>query len=692
MAFLGSESNADEKTHMEIFNSSQRLAEEFQKRLSLEEFPELGDIQTHTWRDTAVSLLKKISPVTSAPSGQSSQDVIGNESTGHPAIQVPYRVQSAVSRESPLITFSLTTQSPRLAQRMLEVYLHVYFDLRQQHRRAELQEAVAWLKKELERAKKSLVESQVRLIAFTTENDIVDTRDGGMTQAMALVNKALESKLLSQERETTLKLLESHLKDGTVKNYHWAADQDMYVSGLKSDIARMESEYAQMRAVYSERYYKLTLLSQKIQFMKDKVKNLEQTFAVAAVVIAEQQSQAADERLQKAREEAARVQLLLPQYMILKEEVKSNSELQDRLFKEYRRMSLRAKKVNVGLKMVDPPSLPVTPSWPNPLLNFLIGSLLGLFAGVSAVFVSSAFDETVRHHTQIEKELGLRKLGVVPTVDMESHADAGDGQAPSIEFLAYTRPGSLLADAIRNVETAVRLSNIDDPIRSMAVSSTVPGEGKTLVAVSLSTVLTSAGRHKVVLVDADLRRPRVYKALGFHEKGPGLSDLLSDPGLSLDQVLRQHQIPGFFSITSGDIPEDPIRLLMSGHMGRVMQELETRFDYVVVDCPPILGFSDTPVISRYVDGTILMVRPGQVLKNQLKEAVNSVRRVDGARVLGFVMNMANGIHHHAQRHDAEGSTVVHRRNHSIPLYSGTMNIVKNLPKYVRRIIRRNTTT
>jgi capsular exopolysaccharide synthesis family protein len=621
---------------LEIFSSSRSLAEAFKMRITFEEFPELKSRKT-SWRDGLVGRI----PFVGSLFPETAEPVQAVNGMASPKLNVPVRTSAKSSKKSGLITVSMTAENPRLAQKMLDAYLDVYLNRNLENRRAESLEAADWLKKELDEVNEKLIESQTNLVSFTIDHGIVDSRDGGIGQVMSIVNRTMEKRIRSQENQDQLSMLEKEAQGQGATEHLPSSGKSEYIGKLKGDIAIMESEYTQMTAVYSENYPKLVLMKKKIKFLKDRILTMERDSISAAKQFAEKEQQAVQQSLQAASKEASRVQVLEAQYLTLKKEVDTSLEFQKMLLKEYKQMHIKARTIGNNLRMIDTPTLPVAPSWPKTALFMLIGCLVGLVGGIAAAFVANAFDDTIKHHSELEKDLGLRKLGVVPDMTRAAHLHNLDEESTDFEFVAHDKPKSPMSDAIRNVQTSIMLSNMDDSVRSLCVSSSVPGEGKTTIALSLATVLTVAGTRRVVLVDADMRKPRVHKALGLTEPGPGLADLLNGLKAPLDDVLHPHRIPGFFYITAGQIPQDPISLISGDKMQLLMDELHERFDYIVVDCPPILGFSDTPIISTYVNGLVLVVEPGKVMKGQVKDAVSSILSVDNGRILGVVINKAD---------------------------------------------------
>jgi len=620
---------------IEIFSSSTSLKEAFKKKIMTEELPELQSITPSRWQQIMSWFMDLVRDKPDNTTGAVRKD------TGFSLDDLEVRAAAKPSTKSGLLTVSMTAETPRLAQKMLDLYIDLYLQRNLEARRAESIEAAQWLHSELEEIGTKLTSAQANLVAFSVEHGIVDARDGGIGQVMAVVNKAVENRIRTQETKTKLSLLEKEMDRREAGSYVTTGEPNEYIGKLKQDLAMMESEYAQSRVLYSENYPKLVLMNKKIKFLRDRIHMLEKQTVTAAKELAEKEEQAVTHSYKTSSEEAARVQVLEAQYQTLKKDVDANLEFQKLLLNEYNKMLIRARTITNNLRLIDPPSLPVKPSWPKKKLNLLVGTILGIVGGIGAAFIAHSLDDSVKHHSDLERELGLRNLGVVPDLVKSSKIHNVDAESAKLELIAYDKPKSPMSDAMRNVQVSIMLSNKEEPARSLCVSSSIPGEGKTLIAVSLATVLTSSGRHRVVLVDADMRKPRVHKALGISDEGIGLADLVNGERAPLDEVIRSYRIPGFFCITAGHIPEDPVSLLSGEKMQAVMQELQERFDYVVVDCPPILGFADTPIVSSYVDGLVLVVQPGKVVMGQVRQAVDAILSVDDANILGIVTNKAD---------------------------------------------------
>lgn len=552
------------------------------------------------------------------------------------------RVNVKPVKQSNLLQVSMDATNRRLAEELLQNYIDLYLERNLEKRRTESLQAATWLKEELVTVEKKLRDAQVALLDFAMSHAIVDSRDGGFAQVMGILNKKMEGAIKAQEARAKVQALE---EQGSSEEAGVLMPKDIsneYIGKLKQELAMMESEYTQMRGLYSPSYPKLKMLKKKIQFLTDRIETMEKNLVSTALSSAKQEERLLEGSYDSAKREAGRIRSLEAEYSALRKDVDTHTEFQVILLKEFKQMDIRARTISNDIKLVDRPSLPNNPSWPKKKLFLLVGSLIGLVLGVAAAFVADQIDNTLQSPREIDTGLGAKRLGVVPDATKllgSGQQDASAGTA--YEFLAYEFPRSPMSDAIRNIQTSIFLANPEHPTKCLAVSSATPSEGKSLIAVSIATVLASDKTKRVVIVDADLRKPRLHRVFGRTEPGRGFTSIFNGKEPEYSRLLHAYApVPGLFYLTSGPVPDDPVAILQSDRAKHVFAELRHSFDHVVVDCPPILGFADTSLISLNVDGLVMVARQGHVGRDELREAMQIISSTNGCPILGVVMNGA----------------------------------------------------
>jgi capsular exopolysaccharide synthesis family protein len=248
-------------------------------------------------------------------------------------------------------------------------------------------------------------------------------------------------------------------------------------------------------------------------------------------------------------------------------------------------------------------------------------------------------DNKIRTAEDVEKKLNLPSLGLVPDIKKLNIKLSVNGNGRRYEFLPYYAPNSRASDSIGNVATSIFLSAPLDTMSTLVVSSSVPGEGKTYLAVSISTAMSS-GDRKVLVIDTDLRKPAIAKVFGERDGVVGLTSLLSRNDLQLSDVVRSSPVPGLYYLPAGPRPSNPAGVLRSRRMVDLVNHLKTKFNLLVFDTPPIVGFPDVPILSEYCDALILISKEGHVPVQLIRHAADSVS-MGRCHLLGVVLNMAD---------------------------------------------------
>ena len=278
-----------------------------------------------------------------------------------------------------------------------------------------------------------------------------------------------------------------------------------------------------------------------------------------------------------------------------------------------------------SIVQVEPASPPVEPVRPRVVTNSALAGVVGIMLAVGLIFLFDALDNTVKNPDQIESVTGLSVIGMVPKYPVE--------EGSPITILKPRHPS---VEAFRVLRTNLKYASVDKKIQKIMITSAEPGVGKTELATNLAVVFAQSG-SEVMLIDADLRRPKVHHRFGM-ENRTGLSRVFIR---GLDQknevVIRNSDVPKLSILTAGPLPPNPSELLGSEKMSEILDSYSDRVEYLFVDTPPVLAVTDAVIISQLVDGVILVVKPGETQISALKQAVERLRQVD-ANLLGVVLN------------------------------------------------------
>lgn len=281
----------------------------------------------------------------------------------------------------------------------------------------------------------------------------------------------------------------------------------------------------------------------------------------------------------------------------------------------------------VKVTVVKRAALPTSPVSPRKTLNLVLGFLLGLAVGIGGAVLRETLDTTVKDPEQIQRDFGVSTLGAI----------SYDPDAPKRPLIVQADPHSPRAEAFRQLRTNLQFVNVDQAPRSIVVTSSVPDEGKTTTATNLAIVLAESGL-RVIIVEADLRRPRIAQYLGI-EGAVGLTSVLINQAELKDAVQPWGGNGGLLHVlASGPTPPNPSELLGSKGMADLLRELERDYDLVLIDAPPLLPVTDAAVLANAVSGALVVVRHGRTRREQVARAIDSLRAVDTA-VFGIVLTM-----------------------------------------------------
>jgi capsular exopolysaccharide synthesis family protein len=284
------------------------------------------------------------------------------------------------------------------------------------------------------------------------------------------------------------------------------------------------------------------------------------------------------------------------------------------------------------VSIVERAQTPLEPSAPSAALNAIIGAFLAFAATSGIVTVREYLDDTVKDDESVSKLTGLPVVGHV--------AQFARPGRPGEQLRAGIDPASREAEAYRSMRTNVTFGiSGQEGVKRLLLTSPGPGEGKSTTAANLAVVFGLAG-SRVLVVDADLRRPNQHRIFGLPNSS-GLTNLLVSGGVSLDNAVQRTAHERVWVLPSGPIPANPSELLGSGRMNSLLTALEQHFDIVILDAPPVLAVTDPAVLSSVVSASVVVVQHGKTRSNELKSAVQRLA-VAGKPIAGIVINRVGG--------------------------------------------------
>ena len=321
-------------------------------------------------------------------------------------------------------------------------------------------------------------------------------------------------------------------------------------------------------------------------------------------------------------------------YNVLKRQAESSREMYDILVKRFKETSITEDIKTGNIRIVDLAEIPRTPVKPKKAQNLILGLIVGLALGVGLAFFLEYLDNTIKVPDDIKNILKLPYLGPVPAI-AAAEGGVGNGERnPADDLVSHLSPKSTASEAYRGIRTSILFSSAEQAPQVLIVSSSGPREGKTITSANIAITMAQAG-NRVVILDCDMRRPRVHKIFSL-SRDRGMSNLLVGNDV-LDNVVIRTDIPNLDVIPSGPIPPNPSEVLSSQRMVDLIGVLRGRYDRVIIDTPPITAVTDAVILSKIVDGVVLIVRAGVAHRELVRNAVEQLRQVN-AHILGAVLN------------------------------------------------------
>jgi non-specific protein-tyrosine kinase len=290
----------------------------------------------------------------------------------------------------------------------------------------------------------------------------------------------------------------------------------------------------------------------------------------------------------------------------------------------YQQVKLAEAQSTSTLIQKDPAVPNYSPVQPQPLKSGLLAAIIGLMGAAGIIFLISFLEDEIRDPQEITRKFGVPVLGIIT-----SHKINGN------PIITQAQPRAPVSEAYRALRTSLQFSSVDKPLNSLVVTSASPSDGKTSVVANLATVLAQ-NEKKVVIIDSDLRRPRIHKVFALSNR-LGLSDYFIRSSENLSGVVKKTGTEGLCVITSGSLPPNPSELLNSAKMTEVLKLLASRFNQVILDTPPLLAVTDALVLAPRVDGVILVIDPTKTKRGALRHALEQLQSVN-ANLLGVVLN------------------------------------------------------
>jgi polysaccharide biosynthesis transport protein len=561
-------------------------------------------------------------------------------------------------RGTTLVELSFVAKSPQLAADVANAIADAYIDWNLESKFLVVGQATQFLTAQIEQLKSEIDQKEQQLQAYGRQNDIVSTDAQGNVSAQRLdsLNKdyadAVGDRVAKEAKYHEVQTARPDSIADTLSNG--------LVSQLRNDQARMEREYAEKLNLFKPEWPAMLQMKAQIDKGNQHLNSVIQETVAKARDVARNDYTTALRReeslkavLQGQKSEAMTLNTNAVEYNNLKVEVETKRTLLDTLLKRNAETQvtsrLRGERLS-NVRVVDralPPRFRFRPSY---RLNGALALFLGGALGVGLAFLLEYLDRSLRSPEQVERILKLPALGVIPSTKSagrgygygygyvralkRKNPESGVDEDIPIELLPHHQPRSTVAEAYRAFRTSLLLSRAGG-VKTIAITSTLPGEGKTTTALNLAVVLAQLGR-RVLLIAADLHKARMHEVLRISNR-VGLVSILAENVPWNDAVVKITNIPTLYVIPSGPNSPNPSALLASETMMKLMQFAGANFDHVIIDTPPVGPVADALIIGHQCDGVVIVVKGGVTPRDQVMRTRDKLDR-SNVRILGVLIN------------------------------------------------------
>lgn len=541
-------------------------------------------------------------------------------------------------RNSRLVDVKFRSPDPQLAANVANSLARNYIEQNLETRLQSSKEATEWLAQQLADQRRQVEASERALQEYRERNDAVslEDRQNIVVQKLADLNAAV-----TRARTERIQKEAAYNQIRAVQNNRAALDtlpavvSNTFIQSQKAELAELQRQQAQMSERLGPKHPDMLKLAQAIQTAQARI-DTEIAKIVESLRNDYQQALAQERELTAALDQQKREALDLNrkgiEYGVLVRDAAANRQVFESLMQRMKETGVSSELRTSNIRIVDEAEVPRSPVRPRRGLNLLLSLVVGSMLAVGLAFFFEYLDNRIKNPDEIKQHLGLPFLGLIP--DLQANARGAKGGDVPVAPLINNGVAPNFVESFRTLRTNLLFSSASEGSRSVVVTSTGPGEGKSLVASNLAVALAMAG-ERVLLLDADMRKPRAHEIFGKPQV-PGLSNVLVGTAKASESVHRT-DLPTLWVMPSGEHPPNPPELLGSKRCKEFLASLGDHFDWIIIDTPPVMAVSDASVVAHRATGVLFVVGAEMTARGAAQRAVEQLEQAK-AKFVGALLN------------------------------------------------------
>lgn len=551
---------------------------------------------------------------------------------------------------SRLVDIGAFSTNPEMAARLSNTLVDAYIEQNLNAKLLASKDAASWLGQQLEVLQQKVAESEATLQQYKEEHEIIslEDRQNIIMQKLSELNTAVNNARIKRiATETQYKQIQQYLTDES--DLDSAAIEKLesislvinnhLIQTLKVELSTLESEYSELLKKFRQKHPNVIAVRSQIASVQERTR-AEIRRIMTSIINEYELALAQEEELQAELEAQKQEALDLDQkaiaYGVLQREVETNKRIYDELLQRTKETSVTEQLETSNIRVIDRADIPNYPVAPRKKLNIFLAMIVGSVLGIALAFFFEYLDNSIKTPDDIKQYLDIPFLGFIPKVAAESMNGSSGPSKHSVDTIVAMEPRSSASEAYRSLRTNVMFSSLEHgPI--ILVTSSGPTEGKSITVANLGITMAQSG-SRTLIIDCDLRKPRMHKIFNIPGGGQGFTDMIARFGANGNKItVKRTAIPNLDMIPCGKIPPNPSELLSSERVKMLLQALGKKYDKILIDSPPVNVVTDPVILSQIAGGVIVIIRAGETRRDVVRRAQEQLRDV-GATIIGGVLN------------------------------------------------------